>query len=159
MGSYNKPFKMSTTVLCQFSGLKIYPGHGKRMIRIDNRSFNLLSAKCEALHLAKKNPRKISWTVLYRRKFKKGVQVELAKRRTRRNQKNARAIQGSSWTEILAKRNQKPEIRKAQRDQAVKAAKAKKQSDAARKSTTRGMQKQKAAKQHKGGRANIAVRR
>merc|ERR1711931_405806 len=144
---------------CQFSGLKIYPGLGKRMIRIDNGSFNLLSAKCEALHLAKKNPRKISWTVLYRRKFKKGVQVEVAKRRTRRNQKNARAIQGSSWTEILAKRNQKPEIRKAQRDQAVKAAKAKKQSDAARKATTRGVQKQKTAKQHKGGRANVAVRR
>ena len=70
-----------------------------------------------------------------------------------------RAIQGSSWTEILAKRNQKPEIRKAQRDQAVKAAKAKKQSDAARKTTTWGMQKQKVVKQHKGGRANIAVRR
>merc|ERR1712137_266579 len=85
--------RMSTTVLCQFSGLKIYPGHGKRMIRIDNRSYNLLSAKCEALHLAKKNPRKISWTVLYRRKHKKGTQVEVSKRRTRRNQKNARAIQ------------------------------------------------------------------
>merc|ERR1711921_17230 len=152
MGSYPKSTKMSTTVLCQFSGLKIYPGHGKRMIRIDNRSYNLLSAKCEALHLAKKNPRKISWTVLYRRKHKKGTQVEVSKRRTRRNQKNARAIQGSSWTEILAKRNQKPEIRKARRDQAVKDAKAKKKSDAARKATTRGMQKQKAAKQHKGGR-------
>merc|ERR1739841_26002 len=136
------------TVLCQFSGLKIYPGHGKRMIRIDNRSYNLLSAKCEALHLAKKNPRKISWTVLYRRKHKKGTQVEVSKRRTRRNQKNARAIQGSSWTEILAKR-----------DQAVKAAKAKKQSDATKKAANRGVQKQKVAKQHKGGRANIAVRR
>merc|ERR1712070_914462 len=121
-------------------------------------SYNLLSAKCEALHLAKKNPRKISWTVLYRRKHKKGTQVEVSKRRTRRNQKNARAIQGS-WTEILAKRNQKPEIRKAQRDQAVKAAKAKKQSDATKKAANRGVQKQKVAKQHKGGRANIAVRR
>merc|ERR1712168_31203 len=151
--------KMSTTVLCQFSGLKIYPGHGKRMIRVDNRSYNLLSAKCEALHLAKKNPRKISWTVLYRRKHKKGTQVEVSKRRTRRNQKNARAIQGSSWTEILAKRNQKPEIRKAQRDQAVKAAKAKKQNDAAKKAANRGAPKQKVAKQHKGGRANVAVRR
>merc|ERR1712013_88112 len=151
--------KMSTTVLCQFSGLKIYPGHGKRMIRIDNRSYNLLSAKCEALHLAKKNPRKISWTVLYRRKHKKGTQVEVSKRRTRRNLKNARAIQGSSWTEILAKRNQKPEIRKAQRDQAVKDAKAKKKSEATKKSANRGQQKEKIAKQHKGGRANVAVRR
>merc|ERR1739838_753656 len=126
---------------------------GKRYTRIDTRSFMLLSSKCEALHLAKKNPRKISWTVLYRRKHKKGTQVEVSKRRTRRNQKNARAIQGSSWTEILAKRNQKPEIRKAQRDQAVKAAKAKKQSDATKKAANRGVQKQKVAKQHKGGRA------
>merc|ERR1739840_5750 len=106
-----------------FSGLKIYPGHGKRYTRIDTRSFVLLSSKCEALHLAKKNPRKISWTVLYRRKHKKGQQVEVQKRRNRRNVKHQRAIQGASWGEILAKRNQKPEVRKAQREQAKKATK------------------------------------
>merc|ERR1712183_761411 len=100
------------TELCQFSGLKIYPGHGKRYTRIDTRSVMLLSSKCEALYLAKKNPRKISWTVLYRRKHKKGQQVEVAKRRTRRNVKHQRAIQGASWGEILAKRNQKPEVKK-----------------------------------------------
>merc|ERR1712121_138388 len=124
------------TELCQFSGLKIYPGHGKRYTRIDTRSFMLLSSKCEALHLAKKNPRKISWTVLYRRKHKKGQQVEVQKRRNRRNVKHQRAIQGASWGEILAKRNQKPEVRKAQREQAVKAAKEKKRaSEQAKKAT------------------------
>uniref|UniRef100_H2Y4P2 Large ribosomal subunit protein eL24 n=1 Tax=Ciona savignyi TaxID=51511 RepID=H2Y4P2_CIOSA len=116
------------TELCQFSGLKIYPGHGKRYIRIDGKGFNLLSGECEALLLAKKNPRKICWTVLYRRKHKKGTQEEVTKKRTRRNVKFQRAIQGASWGEIVAKRNQKPAVRKAQREQAIKAAKEKKKS-------------------------------
>ena len=42
------------------------------------------------------------------------------KKKTRKTQKFQRAIVGASLTEILAKRNQKPEVRKAQRDQAIK---------------------------------------
>jgi large subunit ribosomal protein L24e len=57
---------------------------------------------------------------LFRRKHKKGQIEELAKKKTRKTQKFQRAIVGASLTEILAKRNQKPEVRKAQRDQAIK---------------------------------------
>merc|ERR1712183_192468 len=71
----------------------------------------------------KRNPRKISCTVLYRKKHKKGTQEEVAKKRTRRNIKFQRAIQGASLEAILAKRNIKPEVRGAQREQAIKAAK------------------------------------
>merc|ERR1712221_25629 len=109
--------------LCNFSGLKIYPGHGRRMIRIDGKLFNFLSKKCERSFLMKRNPRNISWTVLYRKKHKKGSQEEVAKKRTRRNIKFQRAIQGASLEAILAKRNMKPEVRDAQREQAIKAAK------------------------------------
>ena len=70
--------------------------------------------------MMKRNPRKINWTVLYRRKHKKGAQEEVSKKRTRRTHKFQRAIVGASLTEIMAKRNQKPEVRKAQREQAVK---------------------------------------
>ena len=73
----------------------------------------------------KRNPRKTCWTVLYRRKHKKGTVEEAVKRRTRRTVKHTRAIQGASLQEILMKRNQKPEVRKAQREQALRAAKAK----------------------------------
>lgn len=69
------PYVLFRTELCQFSGLKIYPGHGKRYARIDGKVFNLLSAKCASLLVKKKNPRKIAWTVLYRRKHKKGTMV------------------------------------------------------------------------------------
>lgn len=68
----------------------------------------------------KRNPRKINWTVLYRRKHKKGQTEEISKKRTRRTTKFQRAIAGSSLPDILAKRNQKPEVRKAQREQAIR---------------------------------------
>jgi len=142
--------------------MKIYPGHGKRFTRNDTRSFHLLSSKTQSLHLSKKNPRKISWTVLYRRKHKKGLQVEDKKRRTRRTAKHNRAIQGASWSEILAKRNQKPEVRKAQREQAIKMAKDKKRTaDQAKKALKKSAPKAKTINknQRAGGRVGVSVRR
>ena len=68
----------------------------------------------------RRNPRKVAWTVLYRRKHKKGTQKEVSKKRTRRHVKFQRAVQGATMENILAKRNQKPEVRKAQRDQAIR---------------------------------------
>merc|ERR1719192_1869997 len=122
--------------LCAYSGYKVYPGHGRRMVKTDGRTFIFLSAKCEASHLMKRNPRKISWTVLYRRKNKKGQQEETSKKRTRRTQKFQRAITGASLSDIMAKRNQKPEVRKAQREQAIRAAKEKQKAKNALKKTT-----------------------
>merc|ERR1712183_486638 len=73
--------------------------------------------------MLKRNPRKVTWTVLYRRKHRKGIEEEATKKKTRRTHKFQRAIVGASLNEILAKRNQKPELRKAQRDEAIRAAK------------------------------------
>ncbi|CAH8620641.1 unnamed protein product [Schistosoma rodhaini] len=111
--------------VCSYSGFKVYPGHGKRAIRIDGRGFYFINKKCERSHFLKRNPREISWTVLYRRKYKKGISEELVKKRTKRVTKSARGIAGASLAEIMAKRNQKPEVRKAMRDQAIRAAKEK----------------------------------
>ncbi|RXG51238.1 60S ribosomal protein L24 [Armadillidium vulgare] len=92
--------------LCHYSGYKIHPGHGKTMVRIDGKTFIFSQWKM--------------------RKHKKGVEEELTKKRTRRTQKYQRAIVGASLTDIMAKRNMKPEVRKAQREQAIRAAKEKK---------------------------------
>lgn len=82
---------------------------------------NFLNSKNERAFLTlHRNPREIRWTVLYRRKYKKGQQEEVAKKRARRVVKVQRAIAGASINEITAKRNQKPEVRKAQRDEAIK---------------------------------------
>nr|AFM86074.1 60S ribosomal protein L24 [Callorhinchus milii] len=122
--------------LCSFSGYKIYPGHGKRYARIDGKVFQFLNSKCESAFLSKRNPRQINWTVLYRRKHKKGQSEEIQKKRSRRAVKFQRAITGASLAEILAKRNQKPEVRKAQRERAIRAAKEAKKAKAATKKVT-----------------------
>uniref|UniRef100_A0A8C6I439 Large ribosomal subunit protein eL24 n=1 Tax=Mus spicilegus TaxID=10103 RepID=A0A8C6I439_MUSSI len=121
--------------LCSFSGYKIYPGHGRRYARTDGKVFQFLNAKCESAFLSKRNPRQINWTVLYRRKHKKGQSEEIQKKRTRRAVKFQRAITGASLAVIMAKRNQKPEVRKAQREQAIRAAKEAKKAKQASKKT------------------------
>ncbi|ETE69455.1 60S ribosomal protein L24, partial [Ophiophagus hannah] len=60
---------------------------------------------------------------------------EVQKKRTRRAVKGHRAITGASLAEIMAKRNQKPEVRKAQREQAIRAAKEAKKAKQATKKT------------------------
>jgi large subunit ribosomal protein L24e len=56
-----------------FSGAQIYPGKGKLYIRGDSKIFRFQNGKTESLFLQRKNPRKISWTTLYRRQHKKGI--------------------------------------------------------------------------------------
>lgn len=112
-----------------------------------------MDKKCERSYLMKRNPRKVTWTVLYRRKHRKGIEEEATKKRTRRTQKFQRAIVGASLAEIMAKRNMKPEVRRAQRDQAIKVAKEQKRATKAAKKAaqpaapkSKSAPKQKAAK-------------
>ncbi|VEL12542.1 unnamed protein product [Protopolystoma xenopodis] len=111
--------------VCSYSGYKVYPGHGRRAVRGDGRGFYFISSKCERSHFLKRNPREVNWTVLYRRKYKKGQVEESVKRRNKRATRIVRDIAGASLADILAKRNQKPEVRKAMREQAIRASKEK----------------------------------
>merc|ERR1711881_475202 len=102
---------------------KIYPGHGRTLVKADGKTFRFLSGRTQKSHDLKRNPRKITWTVLYRRKHNKGIEADVSKKRTKRTQKFQRAVVGATLQDIMAKRNQKPEVRKAQREQAIRAAK------------------------------------
>ena len=124
---------MRSNVICQFSGFKIHPGHGKKFIRIDSRAFNLINSKTAALFLGKKNPRKIAWTQLYRKMHKKGNTEEVIKKKTRKTVKVQRAIFGAPLEVIRAKRNQKPEVRQASRDAALREIKERNKAKAAKK--------------------------
>ena len=97
------------------------------------RSF--VSSKSESLFLQRKNPRKIAWTVVCRRVNKKGVTEEVAKKRSRKAVKHQRGIVGADLTSILAKRNQKPEVRAAQQAAATAAGKASKKASAEKKAS------------------------
>ncbi|KAI1196335.1 60S ribosomal protein L24a [Nemania serpens] len=118
-----------------FSGQRIYPGKGKLYIRGDSKIFRFQNGKSESLFLQRKNPRRISWTVLFRRQHRKGITEEAAKKRTRRTVKSQRAIVGASLDVIKEKRSMRPEARSAARQQAIKESKEKKaEAQAAKKS-------------------------
>lgn len=104
---------------CSFSQRKIYPSKGKLYVRGDSKVFRFVSSKSESLFLQRKNPRKIAWTVVYRRMHKKGISEEVAKKRSRKTVKHQRGVVGASLDAIAAKRNQKPEVRAAAQQQAL----------------------------------------
>jgi len=116
-----------------FSGQRIYPGKGKLFVRGDSKTFRFQNGKSESLFLQRKNPRRIAWTVLFRRQHRKGISEEVAKKRTRRTVKAQRAIVGASLDVIKERRSMRPEARSAARLAAIKESKDKKQADAAAK--------------------------
>ena len=142
------------TLICTFSGFKIHPGHGIRYVRLDGKVCDFVSNKAQQFFLKKKNPRKVHWTLVYRKINKKGIVEEEKRRRTRRTTKLQRAVVGASLEAIKAKRTQGADVRQAQRDAALreikerkkaqKASRAEKRSKAA---ATKAAPKGQAAKQ------------
>lgn len=98
--------------------------------------FRFANSKNESLFLQRKNPRKIAWTVVYRRMHKKGITEEVAKKRSRRTVKHQRGIVGADLATIAAKRNQTLQARAAQRTAAIaKAKEAKKEKESKKEKT------------------------
>merc|ERR1712216_780708 len=90
----------------------------------------------------KRNQRKISWTMFYRRLHKKGLTEDVSKRKKSGKSKVQRAYVGASLDVIKAKKSQKPEQRAAAREAAlreVKAANRAKQADKARGARSRSL--------------------
>jgi len=109
------------TDTCSFSGLRIYPGHGIFFVRGDSKGFKFVSRKVKSLFTQRLNPRKLSWTVLYRRMHKKGTLEDTSKKKARKvNKASIKAVAGASLDVIKAKRNQKPEVRAAAREAALR---------------------------------------
>ncbi|PWN95671.1 hypothetical protein FA09DRAFT_331991 [Tilletiopsis washingtonensis] len=137
---------------CAFSQRKIYPGRGKLYVRGDSKVFRFASSKSASLFLQRKNPRKIAWTVVYRRMHKKGITEEVAKKRSRRTVKHQRGVVGASLDAIAARRNQKPEVRAAAQASAL----AKSKEEKKKRAEERKTQKSKGAVAHAGAGPKIS---
>jgi len=109
------------TETCSFSGLRIYPGHGIFFCRGDSKGFKFISRKVKSLFTQRLNPRKLAWTQLYRRMHKKGTLEDQSKKKTRKvNKATTKAVTGMTLEQIRAKRTQKPEVRAAAREAALR---------------------------------------
>merc|ERR1712233_153072 len=119
------------------------------MGRADQRSHWIINKKIEKHFLDKKNPRKVPWTMVYRKIHKKGLTEDTKRKRT---QKVTRAIVGASVEMITKRRTMKPEQRKSAREAALRKAKEeRKKAQAAKPKAGNAPRKDVRAKNQKGG--------
>ncbi|KAL5551789.1 hypothetical protein UlMin_001965 [Ulmus minor] len=109
------------TELCRFSGAKIYPGRGIRFIRSDSQVFLFANSKCKRYFHNRLKPSKLTWTAMYRKQHKKDIAAEAVKKKRRTNKKPySRSIVGATLEVIQKKRTEKPEVRDAAREAALR---------------------------------------
>mmetsp|Transcript_9338 Transcript_9338/g.14980 ORF Transcript_9338/g.14980 Transcript_9338/m.14980 type:complete len:157 (-) Transcript_9338:324-794(-) len=121
-----------STELCALSEYRIYPGHGKLMIRRDGKPIWLGSSKAYSLTVQRKKAAKLVWTQAWRRLHKKGLSETAAKKRTRRANKVQRAVVGASLEDIKKKAAEKSSVRSAAREAALKEMKERKAANKAK---------------------------
>ncbi|CAL8470921.1 g10463 [Coccomyxa elongata] len=149
------------TATCRFSGLRIYPGRGILYVRVDGQQYLFLNQKCKSLFAQRKRPAKIAWTVTYRKQHKKDQETQIARKKRRTTTRTqTRSIAGASMEVIAKKRAEKPEVRKASREAALREVKERlkkqKQDKAALKAAEAKRGGGKAAKTVQGARAPAA---
>merc|ERR1712139_418426 len=115
------------TETCNYSGFRIYPGHGKKFVRSDQKMFTFITAKTERCFLMKRRNLTTKWTVQYRRINKKGSVEEAEKRRrAKKSVVKTREIVGLTAEMLEKKRSARPAAKDKQRDAALKELKSRK---------------------------------
>merc|ERR1711967_157156 len=117
------------TELCNYSSFRIYPGHGKKWVRADQKMFTFITGKCEACFKMKRRNLATKWTVQYRRIHKKGTMEEAEKRRrAKKSVVNRREVAGMSADMFEKKKTAagRPVAKDKQKEAALKELKSRK---------------------------------
>merc|ERR1712094_136797 len=94
------------TEICNYSGFRIYPGHGKKVVRSDQKMFTFITAKTERCFKMKRRNLTTKWTVQYRRINKKDTLEEAEKkRRAKKSVVRTREIVGLTAELMEKKKN------------------------------------------------------
>merc|ERR1712054_293878 len=136
MGFFFFLFLTMKVEICSFSGFRIHPGHGKKIIKNDSKQYWIITKKIEKHFWDKKNPRKVPWTMVFRKIHKKSLAEDTKRKRSRKTQKVTRAIVGASIEMITKRRTMKPEQRKSAREAALRKAKEERKKAQSTKKTT-----------------------
>merc|ERR1711918_112323 len=115
------------TEICNYSGFRIYPGHGKKFVRTDQKLFTFITNKTAACFLMKRRNLTTKWTVQYRRINKKGSVEEAEKKKRRaKSAVQTRKIEGLSAEMLEKRRAARPAAKDKQRDAVLKELKSRK---------------------------------
>jgi len=108
------------TETCFFTEMKIWPGKGRRFIRRDGRFLAFIDQKSRSLYEQKIKAQRLTWTQAWRRRNKKGRVETLAKKKGKKTARVFKSIAGITIEDIKKRRDAKPDLRKAQRETALR---------------------------------------
>merc|ERR1739848_322180 len=106
------------TDVCHYSELKIYPGHGTKMITREGKIHIYLHKKARHQAIKKIKVQQIKWTTAWRRHNKKIKVTDATKKKRRRAKKVVREIVGMTADEINRKKNETHNERNAKMNEA-----------------------------------------
>merc|ERR1712039_523650 len=104
------------TEVCHYSDLKIYPGHGTKIITREGKIHIYLHKKAKSQAVRKIKPQNIKWTTSWRRANKKIKNTDIAKKKRRKAKRVVREIVGMTADEINRRKAEGPSERKARND-------------------------------------------
>lgn len=117
------------TEVCAFSEQKIYPGRGIRLITREGKLAVLINKKAKSFFTRKTRGQVIRWTVTWRRLNKKLKTSDAAKKRKRKVKRIIKDVIGLDREAIRRQRGATNEERDAQREQAIREIKDRKEKE------------------------------
>merc|ERR1712187_985627 len=108
------------TEVCHYCELKIYPGHGTKIITREGKIHIYLHKKARHQAIKKIKVQKIKWTTSWRRHNKKIKATDLAKKKRRRAKKVVREIVGMSVDEVNRRKHETANEKNARMNEATR---------------------------------------
>merc|ERR1712025_220957 len=153
MGKSFSLYKMVVkTEVCHYCDLKIYPGHGTKIITREGKIFIYLHKKARRQAQRKIKAQNIKWTTAWRRMNKKIKTTDIGKKKRRKAKRVVREITGMTADEINRRKAETTADRDARKNEAIRQIKERKAKIA--KATKAAPAKQFAKPAQKGGKAN-----
>merc|ERR1739848_340802 len=107
------------TDVCHYSELKIYPGHGTKIITREGKIHIYLHKKARHQAQKKIKVQQIKWTTAWRRHNKKIKATDMAKKKRRRAKKVVREIVCMTADEIQRRKNESTNEKNARMSEAT----------------------------------------
>merc|ERR1740139_937716 len=118
------------TEVCHYCDLKIYPGHGTKIITREGKIHIYLHKKARHQAQRKIKAQNIKWTVAWRRMNKKIKNTDNQKKKRRKAKRVVREITGMTADEINRRKNESTGDRDARKNEAIRQIKQRKATNA-----------------------------
>merc|ERR1712010_90619 len=118
--SFSKKTMVVKTDVCHYCDLRIYPGHGTKIITREGKIHIYIHKKARSQAVRKIKAQNIKWTSAWRRANKKIKTTDVGKKKRRKAKRVVREITGMTADEINRRKAETTADRDARKNEAIR---------------------------------------